>query len=59
MSSKNIPIPLFMQIVEATDNLIISIHLGGTKLKVFYLYQEKNIWVIKGLELANVTLYCL
>lgn len=50
---------LFMQIVEATDNLIIPIHLRGTKLKVFYLYQGKNIWVIKGLELANVTLHCL
>lgn len=50
---------LFMQIFEATDNLIIPIHLRGTKLKIFYSYQGKNIWVIKGLELANVTFHCL
>lgn len=48
-----------MQIVESTDYFIIPIHLHGTKLKIFYPYQGKNIWVIKGLELANVTLHCL
>lgn len=57
---KKCPFSLFRQIIaESADDLITLIHLNETRLKIFYPYQGKYSWVIKGLKLVNVTPHCL